>query len=152
MFTQDQDSTCGTNVAQKNSSFQKTRLSQLNKNDFHKMGILSRTLCDHLRSFCLVRQMFTVLSVVTKPLDRILVVRAAAALRVCLHMLLVLFMHGSDVNLHERLIGSDTIAFVSVVLPSWVSQLVSVYATHKTSFPVGFRVTGFWKPCVGLAA
>ena len=96
--------------------------------------------------------MFAVLSVESAPSDGILVVHAAAALRVCLHMLLVLFMHGSDVNLHERLIGSDTIAFVSVVLPPWVSLLVPVYATHKTSSPVGFWVTGFWKPCVEFAA
>lgn len=78
------------------------------------------------RSFCRT-------SVLTGPSDGIMIIRATEALRVRLHMLL---MHGSDVNVHECLISSNTIASVSVVLPLWVSR-----HTQKTSSPVGFWVT-----------
>lgn len=78
------------------------------------------------------------------PSDQILMVRETAALRVGLHMLLVLFvllMHRSDVNVHERFIGSNTITSVGVVLPLWLSQLVQMHTTKKTSSPVGSSVT-----------
>lgn len=79
--------------------------------------------------------------------DRIPTARVTAALRDFLHML---FMRGSDVNVLERLIGSDTIASVSVVLPLWVSQ---AHATRKTSSPVGFwgTVQSGWNPGISLA-
>lgn len=55
--------------------------------------------------------------------------RGSCGSRACLHMLFMLCVHGSDLNMLECLISSDTIASVGIVVPLWVSLLI-LYARH----------------------
>lgn len=53
--------------------------------------------------------------------------------RICLHMLFMLCVRGADVNMHECLISSNTIASAHVVFPSRVSPPI-LYARYTEDF------------------